>query len=449
MAHHRFPAVWLHRFASLLALLGVLGLSACGGGSGAPNNPFTPAPPATPALVVLPSTTTVYSGVPTVLTISGGVAPYRAFSSNGTVLPVAQTVNGNSIVLLAADVAADTAVLVTVTDAVGQSAPVNVTVRGATLLNTFSVTPNRTECGSTAICSGQTGVASVVVQGPGGAPIAGRQIRFDVVSGPYGILTNNPGQPIAATVTVTSDASGLAQVIVQANVDAPTQPAQLRATDLTTGQQRTASFLVIQNTNGSTILTVIPGDATITGAYSDECSVGARVDYYIYGGTPPYRVTPSFPQAVTIVNATVNQPGGFFEAITNGTCVQPLTFSILDATGRQTTATLNNVPGTLARPTPPVVIPSALTIAPTSQSGTCASANVTFSIVVTGGTQSYNVSVGAPPGGTAIVTQQPSSSNSFVAKIQVNGNGSPGTANVIVRDSGTPQQSQTATLNCS
>src|SRR5581483_8414595 len=122
----------------------------------------------------------------------------------------------------------DTPVTVTIQDAVGQTAPVAVTVKTATLLNTFSVAPNRNECGQSAICSGQTGTASIVVQGPGGAPGVGRQVRFDVVSGPFSILTNNPGQPTAASVTVATDAAGSAQAIIQANVNAPTQPAQIR-----------------------------------------------------------------------------------------------------------------------------------------------------------------------------------------------------------------------------
>ncbi|MDQ6619628.1 MAG: hypothetical protein M3Z31_08015 [Pseudomonadota bacterium] len=456
MADNRLAHVWLRRFAGLTALLGVLALSACGGGSGAPNNPFTPAPPALPALGVLPTTATLYSGVPIVLTINGGVAPFRAFSSNGTVLPVAQTIAGNSVVLLASDVAGDTPVTVTIQDAAGQTAPVTVTVKPAALLNTFSVTPNRNECGTTAICSGQTATASIVVQGPGGAPAAGRQVRFDVIAGPYSIVTTNPGQPSASSTSVVTDAAGVAQVIIRANVDAPTQPAELRATDLTSGQQRTANFMVVQNTNGATILTVVPGDATITGAFIGECSSGARVDYYIYGGTPPYRVTPSFPDAVSIVNPVVANAGGFFEAITNGTCVQPLTFSVLDATGRQTTNTLNNVPGTLTRPTPPVVPPTTLNVAPATQTGSCGGAapvtgapvSVTFSIVVTGGTPPYNVSVAPPPGGTAIVNTQPSSSNGFVSTVTVSGGGRPGTANVAVRDSSTPQQAAVSTIGC-
>ena len=448
MADNPLVAVWLRRLAGLFALCAVLALSACGGGSGAPNNPFAEKPGTPTAVVALPSTLIAYSNVPTTITVGGGVPPYRAFSSNGTVLPVAQTVNGNTIVLQAADVTADTPVLVTVTDSIGQTAPVNVTVRAASLLNTFGVVPNRTECGQTAICSGQTGVASIVVQSPTGAPVAGRQVRFDVVSGPFGILTNNPAQPTAATATVTTDATGTAQVIIAANVDAPTQPAQIRATDLTSGQERTSNFLVVQNTNGATILTVVPADAKAQGAFSDECTAGARIDYYIYGGTPPYRVTPSFPQAVALVNPTVNAAGGFFEAITNGTCVDPLTFSILDATGRQTTATLSNTPGTATRPTPPVVTPTALKVAPADQSGTCAAANITFSLVINGGTPPYNVAVAPSPGGAAIVVQQPTAANGFVGKVQVNGQGSVGTANIAVRDNGNPAQTTNATINC-
>ncbi len=55
------------------------------------------------------------------LTVTGGVPPYRAFSSNSTVLPVAPTVSNNVLTLLASAVAADTAVTVTIQDAVNQT----------------------------------------------------------------------------------------------------------------------------------------------------------------------------------------------------------------------------------------------------------------------------------------------------------------------------------------
>lgn len=438
MADNRSVAVWLQRLAGFLSLAGVLTLSACGGGSGAPATVLNPTPPGPPpALSVLPAVTTVFTGVPSVLTISGGVPPYRAFSSNGTVLPVSQTVAGAAVVLLASDVASDTAVDVTIQDSANQTTKAAVTVRPATLFNTFTVTPNRPECGASAICSGQTGTAAIVVQGPGGGTAPGRQIRFDVVSGPFGIVTNNPGQPTAASLTVVSDAAGVAQVIVVANVDAPTQPAQLRATDLTSDQQRTAQFLIIQNTNGSTILTIIPNTATITGAFKNECSIGARVDYFIYGGTPPYRVTSSFPDAVAIVNPTVLASGQFFEAVTNGTCVSPVTFSVLDATGRQTTATLNNVAGTADRPTPPA--PKPLSIAPGAVPvASCAGATVTY--LVTGGTGGYTAVV-SPRTGTG-PTAAASGNTITVTNIPAGA----GTYNVAVTDnSGTPPVNATFT----
>ena len=137
------------------------------------------------------------------------------------------------------------------------------------------------------------------------------------------------------------------------------------------------------------ILTVVPSDATIKGAFKGVCSTGFATDYYIYGGTPPYRVTSTFPDSITLVNSIVNTNGGFFEAITNGSCVDPLTFSILDATGRQTTATLHNVEGTEDAPGGDAggrwrsLLRSYTDTACTGK---------TFAFVIFGGTPPYNVS---------------------------------------------------------
>jgi len=89
-----------------------------------------PIPPP-PALAVLPATLDVFSGIASQLTISGGVPPYRAFSTNTAILPVTQNVVGDTIPLLANTVAAVTAVSVTVQDSVGQTVTVLVTVRPA------------------------------------------------------------------------------------------------------------------------------------------------------------------------------------------------------------------------------------------------------------------------------------------------------------------------------
>ena len=302
-------------------------------------------------------------------------------------------------------------------------------MRAAALGNALTITPNSAECGTNAICSGQNGTASVTLPGPQGP---GRAVRFDVVGTAYAIVTNNPAQPLVSTLTVVSDANGMASVIIQANANAPTQFAQLRVTDVTSGQQVTGNFVIQQFTDGSTILSVVPGEATITGAFKGVCSSGFITDYYIYGGTPPYRVTSTFPGSVNAAQfGVVNTNGGFFRAITNGACVDPLTFSIVDATGRQTTALLRNVEGTVDAPiaTPP----PALAISPASSTQPVCSSSY-FAFAVSGGTPPYSVTAGggdnhevAPTGGGAgIYTVGPLSG--------------PSVTTVLVLDQSSPQK---------
>src|SRR3989454_9066885 len=343
MAPNRINARWLRSISALLAFATLAVLGGCGGGSGAPNNPFAPPPTVPGPLTILPSSATVYSNTPAILTISGGVPPYFVVSSNTVILPVGASVTNGTIVLLPANVLGDTAVLITAQDSAGTKTTATVTVKPAPIFNTLTITPASAACGANAICSGQTATAKVTVTGLGGVGIPNRQVRFDVVSGAFAIQSNDPANPLVSTLTVVSDQFGVAQVIIQANANAPTQPALLRATELTTGNQQTAQFTIVQTINGAAVLSGVPSDATITGPDKVTCSSGFRIDYFIYGGTPPYTVVSTFPNAVTLINSTVLAPGLPFTAITNGTCVDPLVFSIRDAVGLQTTATLHNV----------------------------------------------------------------------------------------------------------
>jgi hypothetical protein len=435
---------WVRPSFALLALAALLALGGCGGGSGAPNNPFAPKPPAITPVLLLPPTETVYSHTPATLTVSGGAAPYQAFSSNASVLPVGQAVNGTTVVLLANDVAAPTAVTITVQDSVGQTATATITVSPAPLIGGLTITPADSSCvpaTANVVCSGTSATATVKVTGAGGAGVPNRQVRFDVIAGAFAIQSNNPAPPLVATLTVASDANGNASVILQAAVNAPTQPAQLRATDLTTGNAVVGNFTIVQVTDGSTILSVVPATATITGPDSATCTTGFKIDYFIYGGTPPYQVSSTFPASVTLVNSVVAAAGGFFEAITNGTCVNPLIFTIVDATGRDIKAQLINQPGTAAPPPPPgapiVVTPPSYSV---SGAGSCT--GKTFSFVITGGTTPFSV---ASPGGVVTPNPVTTSPGSFTVSGFTDGSGA---HTIFIGDASKPQLSVTVSVTC-
>ena len=203
---------WLRPVLTLLGLAGLLTLAACGGGSGAPNNPYDAAAagdarPDAAAGRRSPST----PGSPVTLTVSGGVAPYRAFSSDPTALPVASTVSSNTVVLAANSVTATTTVSITVQDSHGPGVDADhrhgEPGAAAAFADHASTSNPNPACTNTtnAICSGGTGTATVKVTGAGGAGIANRQVRFDVVQGSFSIQTTNPGQPNVSTLTVVSD----------------------------------------------------------------------------------------------------------------------------------------------------------------------------------------------------------------------------------------------------
>lgn len=356
-------AAWTRPALTLLALAGILTLSACGGGSGAPNNPYVP-PPTTPgALTIVPDEATAYAGTPLVLSIGGGTPPYSAFSANPAALPVAQSVNGSTITVLANNVETAQAANITIRDAAGQTATSEITVRPSVLLPaSITITPNGTPCAGGDVCSGQTSVATVKVTGAGGVPIPNRSVRYDVVQGQFALQTTNPGSPLAASQTVVSDANGEAKVIIAVAANTPTQIGLLRATELATGSQVTAQFVILQVTSGEGVLSVIPsGNTTITGPNDTTCSAGARVTHYIFGGTPPYRVVVNFPDLVNLVGVPVLTNGGGFDVITTGACFTNLTFAITDATGRTLTSgipTVSNTVGTggTTTPTTPLAI---------------------------------------------------------------------------------------------
>jgi hypothetical protein len=199
----------------------------------------------------------------------------------------------------------------------------------------------------------------------------------------------------------------------------------------------TGNFTILQVTDGTTILTVVPDTATITGPFKGVCSSGFRIAYFIFGGTPPYRVSSGFPAAVTLVNPVVNTNGGSFEAITNGTCVDPLVFSIVDNTGLVTTAELINEEGTADAP----IVTPAVAISPPSFTSSACTGN-TFNFVISGGKAPFNV---VSAGGTVVPNPVTTTPGAVAVSGFTDGSGS---HQVLVGDSSAPQKTATATINC-
>ncbi len=405
MPGYRLTA-WLRPLMTLAALAGMLTLAACGGGNGSPSSisggTVTP-------LSITPATATAYSGNPFTFLVAGGTQPYTILSSDQSALPVVGTLTGNTLVVVPGNVGADTTVTLSVRDAKGQTASAAVTVRPALLLPASITITGNPNCGGSGatLCSGQDGTATVQEIGPAGAPLAGREVRFDVLQGDFSISSTVPGQPLVQTLTVTTDQNGNAAVRLVVPTTAATQFATIRATDVTGGSSVVGQFTIAQFISGNSILSVIPtGVTTFTGADNTQCSTNASATFYIFGGTPPYTVATNFPTAITLAGVPVLRSGGGFTIITNGTCFTGLTFAITDASGRTllTPPTASNVLGTAAPPPAPLVLTPA-SLSPPS----CAASAQLGQILATGGTGTFNVAVtpasgNAAPGGPLLAS---------------------------------------------
>lgn len=442
----------LRALLALLGLAGILVLAGCGGGSGAPNNPYTPPPPVIPPLTILPGAVTVYPGTPATVTVSGGVTPYRAFTSDGTTLPVATTVSGDTVVLSANQVTESKAVTLTIQDAASTTASATVQVVPAPLLPTgITVTANPNPACAVAdntLCSGATGTALVKVTGAGGTGISGRAVRFDVVQGNFSIVSTNPAQPLVSTLTTTTDVNGNARVVLSVPADTPTQTGVVRATDVTTGNQVTGTFVIQQITIGGQTLSVLPlGTTTITGPDNQHCSSGVSVTNYIFGGTPPYQVGVNFPGAVTLSGVPVTRSNGAFVTTTNGTCFVNLTYVITDANGLTIPAgnypLVTNQVGTTAPP----VTPTALVVTPGAISkANCVPAN-TFQFIGTGGVTPYSAVVTSTTSSTS-PSLTPQTGITGGQAVTVSGISSPSQTTITLFDSSNPRQSGSVTIDC-
>ena len=365
------------RFADSLLVLSMFLLAACG--SGAVSGPAT----TTGALAISPTSAVTYSGVPTTFIVTGGTAPYFVSTSNGVALPVpSNPVNYNKVIVIPGEVGADTNATLSVTDALhSTTVSSTVTVKPQTISNVVTVTPNPSQpasCGS-AVCAGGDATVSVKLT-QAGVPLAGRLVRFNVVSGPVSIITSANGstETLGAVAEATTDATGTATIRVRAGATSIPQTALLDATDEVSGATIRTGITVSPSANVP--LTASPTTITFQGSTAITCAIGTSADVIIFGGLPPYSV--SQPAGFTISPTLVTSNPGRFTVTANGTCSNGSAIGIVDGTGASTAVTVTN---TLSQ-TPAVVQPP-FTVAPdTVTLGTCTQ---TATVTMAGGTGNY------------------------------------------------------------
>ena len=82
------------------------------------------------------------------------------------------------------------------------------------------------------------------------------------------------------------------------------------------------------------------------GTGATACYVGPAGTVRINGGAPPYRLTASFPDRISVV-AQVDDLGGTFNIVftasPSGSCFDPGSVTVTDRLGRTTVVTLTNV----------------------------------------------------------------------------------------------------------
>jgi hypothetical protein len=397
--------------AGLAAFLG-----ACGSGA-------VSAPPTTPAtLSISPSTATTYSGLPTTFAILGGTAPYIVVSSNQSAIAIADNVSSTSFTIVPEPVSVDTAVVLTVRDSAAAAANATVTVKPRTISNVVTITPSASQpasCG-TALCSSYDAEVNATLT-QAGVPLANRQVRFDVVSGDYRIITSPPGtaETTGLTVVTTTDTTGSARIRIRANVDAPVQTGLLQITDQSGGFTQRVSFQITPASSAT--LSALPSTLEFVGLSTTACATGPSADVIVFGGRPPYQI--SQPSGFLVRPTLLLSSGDRFNVTAAGFCTGTTgqSISVVDSAGSSTIVTAKNVVGT-QNTTQFVVTPSTATFT------TCGD-TATFALIGGSGTyiaasQSPLISASVPAGTTV----------GSVKRVAGNGGGTPSTVTVVFSD---------------
>jgi hypothetical protein len=367
-----------------LAFIAVFWLASCGSGAvGDSTPPAAPGP-----LAVVPGTATLYAGVPTTFLVTGGTGSFSLVSSDQNVIPNATSLSGSSFAVVANPVGSDTPVTLTILDSAGSQATVSLTVKPRTVGSTITITPTSSQsatCG-TAICSGGDAEVTATLT-LAGAPLVGRQVLFEAISGDFRFITSPAGVPetLANSVTAVTDSTGTARVRIRVLSTAAAQTALLQITDLGSGAFQRASFTIaVANT---AVLSAQPSVINFRGLTSATCAANIAADVIVVGGQPPYSI--SNPGSFLVSPTTVTASGGRFTVTATGQCATGARIAVVDSVGASAVVEVNNSEGPgLPQSNPLVVGPTTLTL------GTkCTSVG---SVLVAGGVGTYFGVAGDP-----------------------------------------------------
>ena len=88
-----------------------------------------------------------------------------------------------------------------------------------------------------------------------------------------------------------------------------------------------------------------PTSVTATGPVG-ACARGVGPTVFVFGGTPPYTLTNSYPLGMTLDVKTVKNSGEGFTITLNGVCMDTIPINVQDDMGRIATMTVTNARGT-------------------------------------------------------------------------------------------------------
>jgi len=241
------------RFQKYLVGFGLaLTLVACGGGGGSPGLPTVTV---TAISTTAPPTLNVLAGGSQSFSIIGGKAPYQVSSSNAQ---VAVAVVADNTFLIGGISGGDADIVVT--DAIGQSKTVKVTVGSS--VDLFTTAPS-----------------SLTM-----APATSRDFVIGGGQPPYSVTSNN------ATVATTGGSAGTVLNIAASKVGT--------ATILITDAVGKTTSVGLTVASGGVPLALSPTSATTF--------VDLPVNVFLVGGTPPYRVGGSIPAAASVTQDPVD-----------------------------------------------------------------------------------------------------------------------------------------------